>query len=162
MDTNQSPLDFSVRRATRDDVPEIVRLLADDPLGSQREKYQNPLPESYYEAFHAIDQDPHQALVVADRQGEVIGTLQLTFLLSLTYQGGKRAQIEAVRVDRKFRGQGIGRRLCQWAIMRGREEACHMIQLTTNNTRSEAHRFYEQLGFVASHVGMKLDLQRPA
>ncbi|HLL14004.1 MAG TPA: GNAT family N-acetyltransferase [Pyrinomonadaceae bacterium] len=160
MNTFQEQLNFSIRRATRGDVPEIVRLLADDPLGSQRENYRNPLPQSYYDAFDEIDRDPHNELVIAEAGGEVIGTLQLTFIPYLTYQGGKRAQIEAVRVDRKYRSHGIGGKLFEWAITRAREEQCHMIQLTTNNTRSDAQRFYERLGFVASHSGLKLELKR--
>src|SRR4028118_690464 len=94
MNTLQEQLNFSIRRATRDDVPEIVRLLADDPLGGQRENYQNPLPQSYYDAFDEINQDPHNQLVIAEVGGEAIGTLQLTFIPYLTYQGGKRAQID--------------------------------------------------------------------
>ncbi len=160
MNTFQEQLNFSIRHATRDDVPEIVRLLADDPLGSQRENYQNPLPQSYYDAFDEISQDQHNELVVAEANGEVIGTLQLTFIPYLTYQGSKRAQIEAVRVHQKYRSHGIGGKLFEWAIMRARKEQCHLVQLTTNNTRSDAHRFYERLGFVASHAGMKLDLKR--
>jgi GNAT superfamily N-acetyltransferase len=160
MNTSQVQLNISIRRATRGDVPEIVRLLADDPLGSQRESYQNPLPQSYYDAFGEIDQDPHNQLVIAEVEGEVVGTLQLTFIPHLTHQGGKRAQIEAVRVDRKYRSHGVGGRLFEWAITRAREEQCHLVQLTTNNTRSDAHRFYERLGFVASHSGMKLNLRR--
>ncbi|HEY9405525.1 MAG TPA: GNAT family N-acetyltransferase [Pyrinomonadaceae bacterium] len=162
MNSFQEQLNFSIRRATRDDVPEIVRLLADDPLGSQRENYLNPLPQSYYDAFDEINQDPHNQLVIAEVNGEVIGTLQLTFIPYLTYQGGKRAQIEAVRVDQKYRSHGIGGKLFEWAITRARKEQCHLVQLTTNNTRSEAHRFYERLGFVASHSGMKLDLKQQA
>jgi GNAT superfamily N-acetyltransferase len=160
MNTFQEQLNFSIRRAIRNDVPEIVRLLADDPLGRRRENYQNPLPQSYYDAFDEINRDPHNQLVIAEAGGEVIGTLQLTFIPYLTYQGGKRAQIEAVRVDRKYRGHGIGGKLFEWAIKRAREEQCHMMQLTTNNTRSDAQRFYERLGFVASHSGMKLELKR--
>ena len=159
MNTFQEQLNFSIRRATRDDVPEIVRLLADDLLGSQRESYRNPLPQSYYNAFDEINQDQHNELVVAEVNGEVIGTLQLTFIPYLTYQGGKRAQIEAVRVDQRYRSHGIGSRLFEWAIKRAHEEQCHLVQLTTNNTRSDAHRFYERLGFVASHAGMKLNLK---
>ncbi len=162
MNNSQAEVSFSIRRATHNDVPEIVRLLADDPLGSQRENYQSPLPQSYYDAFEEINQDPHNQLVIAEAGGEVIGTLQLTFIPSLTYQGGKRAQIEAVRIDRQYRSRGVGGKLFEWAIMRAREEQCHLIQLTTNNTRANAHRFYERLGFVASHSGMKLDLRRPA
>ncbi|HZH89684.1 MAG TPA: GNAT family N-acetyltransferase [Pyrinomonadaceae bacterium] len=160
MNTFQEQLNFSIRGATRDDVPEIVRLLADDPLGSRRENYQNPLPQSYYAAFDEINRDPHNQLVIAEVGSVVVGTLQLTFIPYLTYQGGKRAQIEAVRVDRQYRSYGIGGKLFEWAIIRAREEQCHMVQLTTNNTRSDAHRFYERLGFVASHSGMKLELKR--
>ncbi|MFN8511659.1 MAG: GNAT family N-acetyltransferase [Thermomicrobiales bacterium] len=147
-----------IRRATRADVPAIVRLLADDELGRQRENAAEPLPESYFAAFAAIDADPRQELVVVERAGEVIGTLQLTFLPYLTYQGGVRAQIEAVRVDRRYRDLGIGQRLFTWAIGRARAEGCHLVQLTTNASRGDAQRFYERLGFVPSHVGMKLDL----
>lgn len=159
MNTFQEQLNFSIRRATRADVPELVRLLADDLLGSQRENYRNPLPQSYYDAFDEINRDQHNELVVAEVDGEVVGTLQLTFIPYLTYQGGKRAQIEGVRVDQRYRSHGIGSRLFEWAIKRAREEQCHLVQLTTNNTRSDAHRFYERLGFVASHAGMKLDLK---
>ncbi len=151
-----------IRPATRDDVPEIVRLLADDPLGNQRENPRKPLPRPYYDAFLEIDRDLHNELVVAEVKGEVVGTLYLTFIPYLTYLGGKRAQIEAVRVDRNYRGHGVGGKLFEWAILRAREENCHLVQLTTNKTRSDARRFYERLGFVASHVGMKLELNRRA
>jgi GNAT superfamily N-acetyltransferase len=150
---------LSIRRATREDVPEIVRLLADDPLGSQREKHREPLPESYYEAFREIEADRQQELVVASLDGQVIGTMQLTFIPSLTFQGGKRAQIEGVRVDGAHRGRGVGRRLMLWAIERARQEGCRLVQLTTNIERADAQRFYHSLGFTASHAGMKLDLK---
>ena len=147
-----------IRRATRADLPAIVHLLADDPLGQQREHDADPLPASYYTAFEAIDQDPRHELVVLEFQKHVAGTLQLTFLPYLTYQGGTRAQIEAVRVDQRLRGQGLGQVLFEWAIKRAQQAGCHMLQLTTNAARSDAQRFYERLGFVASHLGMKLDL----
>jgi GNAT superfamily N-acetyltransferase len=149
---------LTIRRATRADVPAIVRLLADDELGRQRESATDPLPESYFSAFDAIDGDPRHELVVVERDGEVIGTLHLTFLPYLTYRGGTRAQIEAVRVDRRHRDLGVGQRLFTWAIGRAREQGCHLVQLTTNASRGDAHRFYERLGFVPSHIGMKLDL----
>ena len=149
---------LAIRHATREDVPAIVRLLADDELGRQRESAEEPLPPSYFAAFAAIDSDPRHELVVVERAGEVIGTLQLTFLPYLTYRGGMRAQIEAVRVDRRHRDLGIGQRLFTWAIGRAREEGCHLVQLTTNASRGDAHRFYERLGFAPSHIGMKLDL----
>ena len=146
------------RRARAEDVPAIVHLLADDPLGRARERDERPLPPSYLEAFAAIDRDPNQELVVAFRDTEVVGVLQLTFMPSLTYQGGWRAQIEGVRVDARERSRGLGRALFEWAITRARERGCHLLQLTTDKTRPDARRFYEGLGFVASHEGMKLRL----
>jgi GNAT superfamily N-acetyltransferase len=150
--------DFRIRRATREDVPEIVRLLADDPLGSQRERYASPLPESYYAAFEEVARDENSELVVVEAEGAVIGTLQLTFIRYLAYQGGRRALVEAVRVDSRFRGKGIGARLFEWAIARAREAGCHVVQLTTDKRRPDARRFYQRLGFAATHEGMKLDL----
>ena len=151
--------ELTFRRAERGDVDAIVKLLADDALGSQRENYTHPLPASYYDAFESIDRDANNELIVATRDGEVIGTLQLTYLPSLTFQGSWRAQIEAVRVDERFRSQGIGKQLFEWAIERARARGCHILQLTTNKARPDAQRFYEQLGFVASHTGMKMDLR---
>ncbi|NOK58148.1 MAG: GNAT family N-acetyltransferase [Chloroflexi bacterium AL-N10] len=149
---------YIIRRATRDDVVAIVRLLADDLLGQQREQFHMPLPETYYTAFEEIDQTPCHELVVTEINNKVIGVLQLSFLRYLTFQGGKRAQIEGVRVDQRYRSSGVGHRLFVWAIERARQEQCHLIQLTTNKSRPEALRFYERLGFVASHEGLKLDL----
>lgn len=146
------------RRARAADVPEIVRLLADDPLGARRERDETPLPESYARAFAAIDSDPHNELIVAEQDARVVGVLQLTFIPSLTYQGGWRALIEGVRVDARTRSQGLGRALLERAIGRARERGCHLVQLTTDKTRPDAKRFYEALGFVASHEGMKLHL----
>ena len=146
------------RRARAEDVPAIVHLLADDPLGRIRERDETPLPPSYLEAFAAIDRDPNNELVVACRDAAVVGVLQLTFMPSITYQGGWRAQIEGVRVDARERSHGLGRALFQWAIARARERGCHLVQLTTDKTRPDARRFYEGLGFVASHEGMKLHL----
>jgi len=153
---------LTIRRATRADIPAIVHLLADDPFGQQRERDQDPVPDVYYDAFERIDDDPRNELVVVEAHGEVIGALQLTLLPYLTYQGGTRAQIEAVRVDRRYRGQGVGHALFVWAIERARHAGCHLVQLTTNANRDDAHRFYARLGFVASHIGMKLDVSRPA
>lgn len=147
------------RRAVRDDVPAIVHLLADDPLGAMREADVDPLPSSYYAAFEAIDQDPNQELVVAVANGRVIGVLQLTFIPSLTYQGSWRAQIEGVRVAADRRSAGIGQRMIAWCIERARQRGCEMVQLTSNKSRAGAIRFYERLGFVASHEGLKLRLE---
>ena len=148
-----------IRRAARTDLPAIIGLLADDDLGRQSESPHEPLPESYYAAFAAIDADPRQVLVVGEIAGEIIATLQLTFIPYLAYRGGLRAQIESVRVDSRRRGGGLGRQLFLWAIERARQEGCHMVQLTTNASRADAQRFYTRLGFVPSHVGMKLNLR---
>ena len=135
-------------------------MLADDALGSKRERFEDPLPDSYYLAFEAIEVDPNNELVVAESENRVVGVLQLTIIPYLTYQGGRRALIEGVRVSSGQRGQGIGKMLFEWAINRARAQGCHMVQLTTDKSRSDAKRFYESLGFVASHEGLKLHLNR--
>jgi GNAT superfamily N-acetyltransferase len=147
------------RLAKREDVPDIVRMLADDELGNRREKYEDPLPVSYFKAFEQIDIDQNHELIVAEFDGEVIGTLHLTFLPSISYQGGVRAQVESVRVDRKYQSQGIGSKMMKWAIERAKARGAHLVQLTTHETREDAHRFYESLGFEGSHLGMKLILK---
>jgi ribosomal protein S18 acetylase RimI-like enzyme len=146
------------REASEFDLLPIIRMLADDFLGQQRERLKDPLPESYLTAFHEIEADPNNELIVAEVDGEVIGTLQLTFTPSISFQGGKRCSVESVRVDQKYRGQGLGREMMLWAIERAKEKSCTSMQLTTNNDRVAAHRFYESLGFSKSHVGMKLKL----
>jgi len=147
---------LSFRRARSDDVPAIVHLLADDPLGAKRERDESPLPPAYLQAFRAVDGDPNNELVVACQGERVVGVLQLTFIPYLTYQGGWRALIEGVRVASGVRSQGVGKALIEWAIARARERGCIMVQLTTDKARVDAKRFYEGLGFVASHEGMKL------
>jgi GNAT superfamily N-acetyltransferase len=154
-----TPPDVLFRGATRADLPTIVRMLADDDLGSQRERFENPLPGSYYSAFEQIDQDPNHELIVAEQNGEVIGTLHLMFLPSVSFQGGLRAQVESVRVDKRFQSQGIGSQMMKWSIERARQRGAHVVQLTTHKTRVDAHRFYERLGFKGSHLGMKLSLK---
>lgn len=146
------------RSATAADLPTIVRLLADDPLGKTRENYIIPLPAGYEKAFQAISSDPNNDLIVAELEGSVVGVLQLTFVPSLTYQGSWRAMIEGVRVDPSVRSGGIGRQLISWAIDQARERGCRLVQLTTDKARPDAIRFYQSLGFVASHEGMKLKL----
>jgi GNAT superfamily N-acetyltransferase len=150
---------ITFRLAQRSDVPSIVRMLADDELGSQREKYAEPLPESYYVAFEQIAHDPNHELIVAELDGEVIGTLQLMFLPSISFQGGLRAQVESVRVDKSYQGRGIGSDMMKWTINRARERGAHVVQLTTHKSREDAHRFYERLGFKGTHLGMKLSLK---
>jgi GNAT superfamily N-acetyltransferase len=147
------------RLATRADLPSIARMLADDDLGSQRERVENPLPESYYSAFEQINNDPNHELIVAEQNGEVIGTLHLMFLPSLSFQGGLRAQVESVRVDKRLQSQGIGSEMMKWTMERARQRGAHVVQLTTHKTRVDAHRFYERLGFKGSHLGMKLSLK---
>lgn len=145
------------RKATIKDVPTIVQLIADDALGSKRENFTIPLPKTYYDAFERIDSDPNQELtVVENKTGEVIGVFQMTFIPYLTYQGGIRAQIEGVRVHKDHRGLGIGKTIFQWAIQRAKERNAHVLQLTTDKKRPDAIRFYESLGFKASHEGMKI------
>jgi GNAT superfamily N-acetyltransferase len=147
------------RRAIFSDLPAIVRLLADDELGSQSEKYQEPLPAAYFAAFEQIDTDPNHELIVVENDGEVIGTLQLIFLPSISFQGGLRAQVESVRVDKRFQNRKIGSQLMEHAIQVAKARSAHVMQLTTHNTRKDAHRFYERLGFKSSHLGMKLHLK---
>jgi len=144
-----------IRTARAEDVEQIVAMLADDPLGATREAPGDP---GYATAFAEIDADERQLLVVAEAAGEVVGTLQLTFIPGLSRRGATRAQIEAVRVRTDQRGGGLGGRLIGWAVDTARERGAAMVQLTTDASRADAHRFYERLGFVASHVGMKLAL----
>jgi GNAT superfamily N-acetyltransferase len=146
------------RKANRTDVPEIARLLMDDNLGSSREQYNDNIPSSYYSAFDAINLDKNNYLVVAELDGKIIDTMQLTFITYLTYQGGKRLQIEGVRIDKTVRGQGIGQEMFKWAIDKAKEEGCHVVQLTTDKKRPEALKFYKKLGFVDSHEGLKFHL----
>ena len=152
-------MNLKFRQATREDLPEIVRMLADDFLGATRERFENPLPDGYVKAFEEIAADKNNELVVTELDGKIVGMLQITFTPSISFQGGKRATVESVRVDEKYRGQGIGKQLMQWAIERAKAENCFAMQLTTNADRKEAHRFYEDLGFKGSHLGMKLYLK---
>lgn len=150
---------LTLRQADLQDLSEIVRLLADDFLGQKREQYEDPLPEIYIAAFREIKADPKNELIVAEMDGQVVGTLQIIFTPSISFCGGKRATVESVRVDEKHRGKGIGREMMLWAIERAKQKGCIFLQLTTNADRREAHRFYENLGFVGSHLGMKLKLK---
>ena len=153
-----TPQGVLFRPATRADLPAIVRMLADDELGSQRERLENPLPASYYSAFEQIESDPNHELIVAALNDEVIGTLHLMFLPSISFQGGLRAQIESVRVHQRFQSQGIGSQMMKWAMERAKDRKAHIVQLTTHKSRTDAHRFYERLGFKGTHLGMKLRL----
>lgn len=149
-------MSLTIQQAERTQVADIVRLLADDALGSQRERDEEPLSAAYFAAFDAIDSDPNNELIVAIQDDTLAGVMQLTFLPNMTYVGRWRAQIEGVRVARELRGHGIGQQLFEWAIARADERDCHLVQLTTDRTRPETIGFYEALGFVPSHIGMKL------
>jgi ribosomal protein S18 acetylase RimI-like enzyme len=144
----------TIRRARRDDVAVIVGMLADDPLGSARERIEDPLPPSYFRGFEAIEKDSNIQLVVAEEGGSVVGCLQLCVLPGLSSQGAPRALIEDVRVARRCRSRGIGEQLVQWAIAEAQARGCKLLELFTHNTRVDAQRFYKRLGFQASHVGM--------
>lgn len=146
---------MNIRKATKHDLPEMVRMLADDVLGSKRESYQDPLPSEYYEAFNDIEEQQGNCILVAVEEEELLGFLQLTFIPGLPRMGMKRAQIEGVRVDEKHRGKRIGEKLFEDAFERAKEAKCSMVQLATDKSRKDAHRFYERLGFEASHNGMK-------
>lgn len=149
--------DFDIRPATAADLPAIVAMLADDPLGARRESPDDLTP--YRTAFERLDQDPNQRLVVAVHDGRTVGTLQLTIIPGLSRRGATRAIIEGVRIHADHRGSGLGTLLIEWAIDAARHEGCHLVQLTSDASRTDAHRFYERLGFEASHVGFKLPLR---
>ncbi|TQJ59179.1 ribosomal protein S18 acetylase RimI-like enzyme [Arthrobacter sp. SLBN-83] len=153
---------FRLRHATRADLPALVHLLADDALGAGRETARDMEP--YERAFDAIEADPAHLLAVGElvppgaEAGPVVATFQLSFLPGISRQGAWRSQLEGVRVAASLRGQGIGKLMVGWAVQESRNHGCRLMQLTTHKSRTAAHRFYEQLGFEASHVGMKLEL----
>lgn len=148
---------MNFRSATRNDVPVIVDLLANDHLGRKRETYGEPLPDVYYDAFEAIHKDPNQELmVVENEQAEVIGTFQLSYIQYLSYRGGVRAQVESIHVREDQRGKGVGEGMLQWIIGRAQERKAKMLQLTSDKQRPDAIRFYQKQGFIASHEGFKL------
>ncbi|MCQ8781814.1 GNAT family N-acetyltransferase [Mangrovibrevibacter kandeliae] len=147
---------LNVRRAQSRDVAAIVAMLADDHLGAGREDTATPLNPAYTAAFEAIDADANQFLAVVEEAGAVIGTLHLTFLPGLSRKGAWRGQIEAVRIAGGRRGDGLGGRMIEWAIEECRRRGCVLVQLTTDRSRKDAHRFYERLGFEQTHLGYKL------
>ncbi|OII60795.1 GNAT family N-acetyltransferase [Streptomyces sp. CC53] len=148
--------DLQIRKATAADVPAIVAMLADDPLGAQRETPDDLSP--YLAGFARVTADPNQHLVVAVREGRVIGTLHLTIVPGLSRRGSTRSLIEAVRIHADARGDGLGTQLIEWAVEESRRQGARLVQLTSDASRTDAHRFYERLGFVASHLGFKLAL----
>ncbi len=154
METTSS---ITIRRARHDDVPVIVGMLADDRLGSARERIEDPLPQSYYAAFEKVDRDPNFKLVVAeDTDGAVVGCLQLCILPGISSQGASRGLLEDVRVASHCRSRGIGEQMVQWAVNEARANGCILVELLTHHTRTDAQRFYERLGFQRSHVGMTI------
>lgn len=151
---------MNFRKATENDISTIVEMIADDELGKTRENYQIPLPTEYINAFENIIADKNQELIVVENENaEIIGTLQLSFIQYLTYRGGIRAQIESVRIRRDQRGIGIGKTMFKWAINRAKERKAHLLQLTTDKKRPKAFKFYEGLGFKATHEGMKIHFE---
>ena len=146
------------RAATEADLPALVAMLAEDALGATREDISSPLNRRYRDAFSAIDDDPNNALTVVEENGAPVGMLQLTFIPYLTHTGSWRCLIEGVRIHRDHRGRGLGGEFIRWAVERARERGCNMVQLTSDKRRSDALRFYEKLGFTASHEGFKLRL----
>ena len=149
-------MEFTIRLATLADVPAITELLADDEIGASRETPHDRAP--YEVSFAAIAADPNQLLVVGERAGQIVATMQLTFIPGLSRRGTWRAQIEGVRVASSARGDGLGEVLMRWAIEQARSRGCALVQLTSDARRRDAHRFYERLGFTASHTGFKLPL----
>lgn len=148
--------DPEIRPAAVGDLSEIVAMLADDPLGARRESPDDLAP--YLAAFRRLADDPHQHVMVAVRADRIVGTLQLTVIPGLSRRGSTRSVIEGVRIHREERGTGLGTRMIQWAVDESRRQDCQLVQLTSDATRTDARRFYERLGFVASHVGFKLAL----
>ncbi|USD43296.1 GNAT family N-acetyltransferase [Vibrio sp. SCSIO 43135] len=151
-------MDIHFRTATSDDLASLVNMLASDPLGAQREDTTTPLNTSYLSAFQAIDSDPNNQLIVAEHEHKVIGMLQLTYIPYLTHIGSWRALIEGVRIHQDVRGLGIGEQMFEYAIQQAKQKGCSMVQLTSDKQRPDAIRFYQKLGFVASHEGFKLAL----
>ncbi|MFJ6611457.1 GNAT family N-acetyltransferase [Streptomyces sp. NPDC091289] len=148
--------DLEIRPVAPDDLAAVVAMLADDPLGAQRESPDDLTP--YWQAFQRLADDPNQHVVVAVREDRVVGTLQLTIVPGLSRRGATRSIIEGVRIHGDERGSGLGTQLIQWAVDESRRQDCQLVQLTSDVTREDAHRFYERLGFTASHVGFKLAL----
>ena len=150
--------ELSFRQATANDLASIVEMLADDALGASREIVTSPVHEDYRVAFDAVAADENQYLAVAEDEAGIAGCLQISFIPGLSRRGMWRGQIESVRIHSRARGKGYGQVLFEWAIEQCRARGCGLIQLSTDKSRSDAQRFYERLGFVASHEGMKLAL----
>ena len=149
-----------IRKATISDIKQVVELLADDQLGAKREQLGARLALVYREAFARMERQSGNDIYVAEQAGEIVGCMQLTFIAGLSRKGMTRCQIEAVRVKKSIRSKGLGNQIMKFAIELAKSSGCGLVQLTTDKSRDDAHRFYENLGFEASHMGMKLDLLR--
>jgi ribosomal protein S18 acetylase RimI-like enzyme len=147
---------ITLRPARREDVADIIGMLADDHLGRARERFEEPLPKVYYDAFARLSSDPNIQLMVAEEGGNVVGCLQLCILPGLSSQGAARGLIEDVRVASDRRSRGIGEQLVQWAVGEAKARGCKLVELLTHHTRVDAQRFYERLGFAKSHIGMTI------
>ena len=149
-------LDYKIRRATNADLSAIIALLADDELGRAREVACGDILPGYHNAFEMINNDPNAEIIIMATEDDVIATAQVNYITYLNFQGGTRAQIESVRVHKNYRSQKLGEKLMLHIIEQAKKRGCHLVQLTTNKSRDRAKSFYEKLGFVASHEGMKL------
>ena len=148
------------QEATQEDLAAIVEMIYDDEAAKKREVFSDPILPGYVSAFNTIQKNPNAHLITVKMADKVIGVAQLNFIANLTYQGGIRAQIEGVRIHKDYRSQGIGSQLFDHLIKLSQQNHCHLVQLTTSNSRDDAHRFYERLGFECSHAGYKLHIRR--
>lgn len=151
-------MQLTYREAEHQDLTQLVAMLADDKLGAQREDNSSPLNDRYIQAFRHISSDPNNELTVVTSNNKIVGMLQLTFIPYLTHTGSWRCLIEGVRIHKDCRGQGLGTKFFEWAITRAKEKGCNLVQLTSDKQRPDAIRFYENLGFEATHEGFKLKL----
>ncbi len=151
-------MSISFRIATADDLPALIGMLADDHLGAEREDFSDPINPAYVNAFNQIEADPNNDIVVGVLDGKVVGTLQMTMIPNLSFQGSTRCIVQAVRISSELRGQGLGSQLMDWSVDRAREHGCVMVELASNLKRPDAIRFYKKLGFDPSHQGFKLML----
>lgn len=153
-------LDVKIRRAARADVEQIVRISnKGGPNNKPRELLPETLPDGYFEAFDRVDRDANQLLMIAEKNGRIIGTFHLTFLTYLAAAGKEDCQVESVHVAEEWRGKGVGKQMMNWAIDTAKRRGCRRVQLTTDKQRHDAHRFYLSMGFAMSHEGAKLSLQ---
>jgi GNAT superfamily N-acetyltransferase len=151
----------SIRDAQRHDLKAIIALLADDDLGKHREVVSDEIDPAYVRAFETIAADPRTRLIVAEQAGRIVGCFELVFIPGLGRRGAERAQIEAIRVARDVRGEGVGKLMIQWAINHAKSRGCRLVQLTSDKRRTRAHQFYAKLGFAPSHEGFKMEIAQP-